>query len=324
MSAANAALALPEGAVVPDGLPPMPLAPVTGWRIHLGAHKTATTHLQETLSAMRPALLGQGVDNIPIMLLRQHRFARALWRKQVWNRVAPLRGPMLRRLLARELDPLRAGPGNLVLSEEKLLGSSQDVFAEPIYPGLERIVTLLATLGRHAELTLFLSIRSFDAQLPSAYVQELRYMPPIAGGFENIRPRVLARPPSWFELVRRIRAAAPGVRLRVWRQEDYRDNTAAILAAVCGVDRLGPLPELADPHWTKSPSLEAIRAVEALPPLPELERRERVRAIFRADDAGGGPPFRPFSDAERGLLRAAYAADLERIAALDPELLLRF
>jgi hypothetical protein len=53
------------------------------------------------------------------------------------------------------------------------------------------------------------------------------------------------------------------------------------------------------------------------------ERRERAREIFRAE-GGEGPRFGPFSDEERAVLQAGYAADLERIAALDPETLLRF
>ena len=301
----------------------MTLAPITSWRIHIGAHKTATTHLQETLAAIRPVLVERGVDFIPNPELRRSGFAKALAHRLTWNRVPPLRGPMVRRVVARHLDPLRAGPATLVLSEEKLIGGSQQIFAEPIYPRMQRIIALLATLGRRAEVTLFLSIRSFDTQLPSAYVQELRYMPPIAGGFDNVKRRVLKRPPSWFELVRRIRAAAPGVPLRVWRQEDYRQNTAAILAALTGIGELGPLPEVDDPSWTKSPSLEAIRAVEALPAMPEAERREQARAIFRDDD-GEGARFRPFDPEERALLQARYAADLERIAALDPRILLRF
>ena len=299
----------------------MTLVPITRWRIHIGAHKTATTHLQETLAAIRPVLVERGVDFIPNPELRRSGFAKALAHRQTWNRVPPLRGPMVRRVVARHLDPLRAGPATLVLSEEKLIGGSQQVFAEPIYPRMQRIIALLATLGRRADVTLFLSIRSFDTQLPSAYVQELRYMPPIGGGFDNVKRRVLKRPPSWFELVRRIRAAAPGVPLRVWRQEDYRRDPGSILAALCGGDP-GPLPAMEDPYWTRSPDLAAVRAAEALPPdMPRPERREKVLEIFR--DSAGAERFDPFAPEEKALLRAAYARDLERIEALDPAILIR-
>ena len=301
----------------------MSLAPITAWRIHVGAHKTATTHVQETLALIRPQLVERGVDFVPTIATRRSGLAAALGKKRMANRVPLLRGPLVRRLMQSHLDPLRAGPATVVYSEEKLLGGPQHVFSEPIYPQVRRIVRLLATLGLRAELTLFLSVRSFDTQLPSAYVQELKVMPPIAGGFDNIRRRVLASPPSWFEMVTRIRAAAPGVPLRVWRQEDYRDNTGTILAALCGLEAVGPLPRIADPAWTKSPSLAAIRAAEALPAtLTEADRRAEVRALFDGDE--GGARFQPFTEAERGVLRAAYAADLARIEALDPAMLLRF
>ena len=116
----------------------------------------------------------------------------------------------------------------------------------------------------------------------------------------------------------------------MWRQEDYRGHAAAILAGVCGLDEVGPLPEIADPAWTRSPDLAAIRAAEALPAgMPEAERRARVRAIFAAAGGsdggdGGGARFQPFSGEERDLLQAAYAADLERIAGLGPGVLMRF
>ena len=54
---------------------------------------------------------------------------------------------MVRRMLTATSTRCAAGPTTLVLSEEKLIGGSQHVFAEPIYPQVQRIVPLLATLG---------------------------------------------------------------------------------------------------------------------------------------------------------------------------------
>ena len=165
-------------------------------------------------------------------------------------------------------------------------------------------------------MTLFLSIRSLDGQMPSAYVQELKFSPPIAGGFHNIRRRVLAHPPSWFHMVRphpgggALHAAPglaagglpPGAGGHPWRSLRLRPR---------------PLPAMEDPYWTKSPDLAAIRAAEALPhDMPARERRAQVLEIFR--NSGDGTRFDPFAPADKELLRAAYARDLERIAALDP------
>ncbi len=300
----------------------MALAPIQTWRIHLGADKTATTHVQEILALMRPQLAARGIDFLPNDLVRKSGLAKALGARRASTRLPLVRGRVVRGLMARHLDPLRAGPGAIVLSEEKFLGGSQHVFADPLYPQAGRIARLLASLAGRAEVVFFLSIRSFEQQLPSAYVQELKFLPPLEGGFENIKARVLARPPSWFDLVRRIRAAAPEIPLRIWRQEDYRANAGAILAALCGRE-IGPLPAIEDPPWTKSPDLAAIREAEALPPdMPRDDRRIRALEIFA--DSGAGARFEPFAEEERRRLQAAYAADLERIAALDPGMLMRF
>jgi hypothetical protein len=303
----------------------MTLAPITSWRIHIGAHKTATTHVQEILTLMRPQLVERGVDFVDNHAVRRSGLAKALCERRLMTRLPGLRGRAVAALMARHLDPLRAGPVTFVLSEEKLMGGSLQAFSDPIYPQIERIVPMLASLGARvaggAEVTLFLSIRGFDGQMPSAYVQELKFSPPIPCGFDNIRARLRAKPPSWFELVARIRAAAPGVPLRVWRQEDYRRDPAAILAALCGRDP-GPLPAMEDPYWTKSPDLAAVREAEALPhDLPRPERRAKVLEIFRA--AGDGERFDPFAPEEKAVLRAAYARDLERIEALDPGIPIR-
>ena len=298
------------------------LPPVRSWRIHIGAHKTATTHLQQTLAAIRPRLVAQGIDPIPLAALRASGLARVLIERRIATRVPLLRGVAVRHLVAGLLGPLRQGPQTLILSEEKLLGAPRRIFDEPAYPLLEQVVPRLAALGGRGQVTLFLSIRGFDRHLPSTYAQELRVLPPEEGGFDAIRRRVLERPPSWFDLVRRIRRAAPGVPLRVWRQEDYRDHREAIVADLAG-RATGPLPSIPDPVHTRSPSLEAIRLAEALPTgLTSDERRARVDAIFA--EAPGGTRFSPFTAAEERRLQAAYAEDMVRIAALDPGILMRF
>ena len=191
----------------------MALAPISRWRIHIGAHKTATTHVQEVLALLRPELVAQGVDFIPNRQLRAGGVAVALTRRHAAARIPLLRGRMVRRALAARLDPLRAGPrpsSSPRRSCSAARSTSSPTRSTPRSSGPSGCSRRSAS---RAEVTLFLSIRSFDTQLPSAYVQELKFMAPIGGGFDGIRDRVLARPPSWFDMVRRIRAAAPGIPL---------------------------------------------------------------------------------------------------------------
>ena len=79
-------LALPETA---EG----DLPPVSNWRIHIGAHKTATTHLQQTLAAIRPRLVEQGIDPIPLAALRASGLARMLIERRLATRMPLLARP---------------------------------------------------------------------------------------------------------------------------------------------------------------------------------------------------------------------------------------
>ena len=299
------------------------VVPVRQWRIHVGAHKTATTHLQETLTRVRTSLADGGVDFIPTELLRTRRFAPTLWGRRPLARV-PILGPAhMRDAIETAVQPLRLGPDVVVISEENVLGIPQQIFAEPFYPHAGNALGRLASLSARAEMVLFLSIRGYDTFLPSAYAEHLKHAAPEPGGFETLRERLVARPPSWHDLVGRIHAAVPGVRLVIWRQEDYRANDAAIMAEVCGCP-LPPLPEISDPTWTRSPSAAAIATAEALPAdLPYGERRARVHDIFAASEPEGDR-FRPFSRGERARLRAAYDDDLERIVRDYPDALMAF
>ena len=301
--------------------------PVRQWRIHIGAHKTATTHLQETLAAVRDDLARQGIDFLPTLPVRRRKLAETLGQRRPLARLPFVGSGHMRDAIESVLAPLRIGPEVVVLSEENVVGMPAHMLTVPLYPRAAVNVGRLASLASRAEVVLFLSIRSYDTLLPSAYVETLKHGLPPPGGFAEAWARLVSTPPSWYDLVARIRAAAPGVALRIWRQEDYRANARAIMEAVCG-RALGPLPEISDPTWTRSPSAGAIARAEALPrDLPRAERMARVRAIFAAADPGVGPGadrFRPFGPAERQRLQGLYQADLERIAHAYPDVLMHF
>lgn len=105
--------------------------PVREWRIHLGAHKTATTHLQQTLEAHRPALVERGVDFIHFRAFRS--VATPYVRPNSWQR--RLWSPPVARRFERALDGLRAtGPDTVLLSDEDILGYSRDQLGRTLYP----------------------------------------------------------------------------------------------------------------------------------------------------------------------------------------------
>ena len=121
--------------------------PVRQWRIHLGAHKTATTHLQETLAAVRDDLAGQGIDFIPSPLVRERNLARTLWQRRPIARL-PIVGKARMRARSRAaLAPLRIGPEVVAFSEENIVGVPEHMLMVPLYPRAAANVGRLASLA---------------------------------------------------------------------------------------------------------------------------------------------------------------------------------
>ncbi len=284
------------------------LPPVAEWRLHIGAHKTATTHVQMTLAAQRAALAAQGVDFLPLELVRPLHFppsgGRFDWRRRIG-------GAVMRRHLEDWVRPARGGPPRLAITEENILGNTIELLRWPFYPRAVERLRRLRALTETKPVRLFLSIRSPDALLPSAYAQTLRTRH-VPGGFEAIRERALRDPPSWRDLVARIEAALPRATLRIWTLEDYRENRERILSAYAGA-AVDASTAIAPPLRTRSPSRAAIAALEALDPgLSVDEHTARAAEIVARDE--DGERFDPFSPEERTRLRDAYRADVEALA----------
>lgn len=292
-------------------------APAKIWRLHLGVHKTATTHLQNTLALQREHLRARGVDFIPMPEIRGRRIPDLRRR----NLLTWFPNPLVAGEIERKSAPLRSGAPAVVMSEEDWLGPSQDLLLSRPYPSLGRRVGALGSLASGADVELFLSIRSWDGLLVSTYAHVLRYLP-VPGGFDGVRSRLLASPPSWVEVIRRVRNAVPRAPLTIWRYEDYRSHDREIMSAVCGCD-IGDPPEIPDPNETKAPCAEVIAKTERLPlDMPLEERRRKVVEWIAAQ--GEGTRFSPFPDEEKTLLRERYRSDLEQLANLDGVKLLRF
>jgi hypothetical protein len=139
------------------------LEPIREWRLHLGAHKTATTHLQETLALRRDWLVARGVDVLPMPAVRALRLPpSAGWK--AWR--LRLGWPM-RRAIEAAVAPLRRGPGRIAISEENLIGYPQHLLSAPLYPQAARRLAGFRALAAGGRLHVFFAVRGFERLLPS-------------------------------------------------------------------------------------------------------------------------------------------------------------
>lgn len=291
---------------------------VTEWRVHIGAHKTATTHLQDTLAAQSTGLAEYGIDYIPRFTRHRGRLADLLagrnW--QGWFRTAPGR---------RQWDDILARAHRdgrtVVLSDENIIGKPRHLLGRRPYSHAESRLKALSTLLGTEHLHLFLSIRSFDTLLPSAYVQAIRHrrMP---GGIDALRRRWRRHPPSWVDLIERIQRAIPDARLHLWTFEDYPAHVHDILSAFCGTPHVEDL-HLPAPSHTVTPSVAAVGRIEAIDwRLRRGAYRREVNRILESDS--GGDAYSPLNPDERASLSQGYQRELDLIGSRFPGILMTF
>lgn len=267
---------------------------------HIGAHKTATTHLQQTLRANAA-------------LLAAHR-VRALTPRE-------LRGPG-RSLPARlrlgatppgadgALDRLAAGHPRLVLSEENFAGPVRAEAGGPLYPDAPARLAAFTRAVAPVPVEVFLGVRDPASFTASLYGQAL------LGGAAPSLAEYLGRHPlesvDWAELVGRLAAVDGVARVQVWRHEDYSHLCGAIVAELAAAPVGG---RVRVPRRRAHVGLSA-RAVEAVLACADPAIRAQTAAEARRRWPAGArhPKFAPFSEAERARSARAYAA---QIAAID-------
>ncbi|HRO16023.1 MAG TPA: hypothetical protein PLL33_13490 [Paracoccus sp. (in: a-proteobacteria)] len=282
--------------------------PVT---IHLGAHKTATTHLQTSLRQALPHLLAAGVWYADMMQMRAGHFPVQSALGDRPRRVVP---PRVMQTLDRAAD---IWP-ELLLSDENILGGtrSERLMGRDgrLYPLADDRMARLARLLRHRPMRLFLSVREPADFLASAFAMQVAAGTALepAAFLRGVVPEML----SWSDLAARL-LAVPGVTgLTVWRYEDYRRLRPALLARLLPAEaaaRVGDPPAVNLGLSQQAYDAFCERAMaDADADLRDLVARAR-RQFPRKP---GAPGVRIFDDAARARSAVAHAADLARLAAL--------
>jgi len=281
-------------------------------RVHIGAHKTATTHFQANLEAIASELAEQDIVVLAHGQARRAvRFAahssgitlRAL-RRRLWLRFLGV--PGLRRLVAASA-PLVA------YSDEDFLGWTQDLFDIDFYSDLAGL-SVLPMIQGDRRLVLYLSVRSYDKLMSSAFFEVLKIMPDARAKCDAAVARLLSGHASgWVGLAERISSCLPAAELRFWLQEDYARDPHGILEQFLG-RRLPALPPIERPAETASPAPTALAEVEKLDPSLNMEARHAsVMAIYRANPAKGSGTILDAATSER--LRAIYAEHVTILAS---------
>jgi len=273
-------------------------------RLHIGAHKTATTHLQACLEQNCEALAARGIGIFtPVDAKGVLREATAALRADLYTRHPHRRDPLASIRLKRRFRSLQRWHPTLVLSDENIIEWMANLFSGRFYPDAgKRISKLIRNTGIRP-VSVFLSVREYGSFFSSAYAFQ-------TGRTVLPNPEKAARvcqemQRGWPELVSDVLSALPGVPLKVWRHEAY--DTEARLEELTGCSRLAVGG--ADVNQAPTPEAMAIlRELRNRGPLAPAQLRY-VRDAFT-----GGGRFTLWPESEAEAWRDLYRKDLDRIA----------
>lgn len=272
----------------------------------IGAHKTASTHLQRSVTDSRAALAPHGVGVIGPM--------------PIGGDILPLSGllkgradPDLLRLAADGFLQKHAGDaGAVVLMNENILGSLapnmllQDNRLYKFAPGrVKRVAQLFET----HDIQIGLAIRAPDTFLISAWQENMK-----GHAFHAFRQFLGHTDPgglSWHRMVKRMQQALGEVPLFVWRYEDYPQVAPKVLAQCMGdAARAVSLRDSA-----ANPGFSAA-AIDWLAAHGTVSRETTREALERFPKGADYPAYDPWTPEERALLRDSYARDCAKLAEM--------
>lgn len=290
--------------------------------LHLGAHKTATTYIQELLSANEDQLRQHGIAFVSPSKYRPA-IAEAFARDRTFGWVEAVRQRRRRNAIAAMVERANAnGNRRLILSEENLIGFLDRVRSGGwLYDNVAaKLDGTIKSLGNQP-VRLLLAVRDYADFFPSAYVEVLR-MRGFSPFDDAMRARILNQTRGWPEVVDDIASAIPnGSEIVVWQYEAMANQERLIMEQFVGRELASALRHIA--HRPKQGATQ--RAVEHLHLLAARgirPSRRRVRKVLNATSKKKGyAGLDPWTTEQRRLLSQRYSHDLRRLVELRPNVL---
>jgi len=272
--------------------------------LHVGAHKTASTHLQKSIEAALP------LDGVT--------FAGPQKLRGAGNSIPELFGVPFdpRAAQVSELSPrdaliaLADGADRLVLSEENFAGRIPRKGRTLYFTGPKRVARFAAIIrdAGGPPIDLCLGMRNPTDYLASVFSQTSkgkREMPVETFLKQNVYTNI-----NWADYVGRLRACNGIGTVTVWRQEDYADCFAQICEAMVGTSGFPPLEGRINVRLSE----QAVDTIAMTRGLTDADfRREVARTLPVTAD---NPPYDPYDAQAHAASQDFYAEQCAAIAAM--------
>lgn len=287
-------------------------------RLHLGAHKTGTTYLQNLLEVNQGLIAASGQAYWPLAAVRT-----PIWQglRETAARAQPGIKSLIKRKIAGRpaflsaLHDLGQTKRNTLISEENILGSANDCFGKCLYPDAGSRVRIVVDQFKNHETELWIAIRSYAGFISSMYAEALRHGLQVPD--EAPHDAILGGGGGWPDLIERLLNHNPHARLVVWLHEGFRHTEQQIVSEFTNIS-YGDFRQLTEKLVRPSPSAQAV--TEALRDVNSHNRPERIQRMAAAEHRFPREPgmaaFDVWGSEQKAALDEAYVRDLARIRAM--------
>jgi hypothetical protein len=269
--------------------------------LHIGAHRNASTTMQQFLDRNQTGLRQTGVEVWTPSRTRKGLFAGLIERPEDVTEQLERRGSRSCGLIAIEMERLvRAGRRQLLISDENMIGTTRNNLRHVrLYPRVDERLRRFRPGLAPGLRRIGLSIRSYDTFWASCLAFGLTqgFRMPLTADLDHY----ITQPRRWRDLVRDVASAFPGVEILVWPYERFAGQPDVQLAILTG-GIASDLPFTGARDWTNaSPRCDKLRRIL-------IQRGETALGRSFSDQDGR---WMPFDEAQRLALRAQYAVDLD-------------
>lgn len=278
-------------------------------KLYIGAHKTATTHVQNLLDANRAQLL---TDNIKLSTPSD---LRGEWLPALYefSRLQDINYQDLTH--ENYINTIRSEcpeEGIWIVAEENVSGISYEFKTHAgIYPNLKNRLRTIRNIFRDDDIEIYFSIRSYESFYRSAYLEVVRNRgyTPFADFFDEDR----FKNNSWVNVLDIFCSMVSEENITLWCYEDFREIMPGLLRGLTERDSVDQLIAAYGVETTR-PSLsnKTIEVLDSLyPVIGQTESQqmvERINSVYASDGY-----FMPFTEEELKKFQVKYKEDVSMI-----------
>ena len=281
-------------------------------KLYIGAHKTATTHIQSVLEYNQKNLKQHNIK------LSTPNELRKSWLGNFLN-LCHIKERSHIEDLRKEL-PLS---GIWILSDENFAGTPYEfkVSNQGMYPNVEQRLKCLKELFPTAKIELFFALRSYETFYRSTYLEVVRnrgYIP-----FEEYYSEEQFKHNSWLNVIKMFTSVISEENITLWCYEDIKIVMPTIINAMTGLNNAKELMQNYPTRKTReSLSKKSIEVLASLSSVMSQEESKKIVEIInnKYPLSDTYPKFIAFDTEKAEKFQIKYQQDIVNIKNRYPKI----